>query len=311
MGCNRIEADSLTRLAFGHHRLGKLYAAHAAAAEATQIARQIQPIDQRLLSLTIYTEAWMLYELGQCDKALTMADEALTLMESLADEVHVARIQNLIGCIYQKTNRFVESADFLQHALNTFEQHELAIGIAVYNKNLGETALRQGDFEKAHSHFERANDIVQQLDHQDLRIIFADITGRIGAARKSCWWRRKAIALLTDVLNNAPQNWYLPDRARYLLAEAYLVQNQPALGLPHAQQAFRWSCGQGDPERLGHSWRVLGLLLAELSQSVTVVCAGEVLRVDSAECFTKSINCFHNANLLREEVLTPLAMGAM
>jgi CHAT domain-containing protein len=127
---------------------------------------------------TLYTIASIDVELGDRDKALSNATDALPLARAAASDQILGRVLDCIGGVHNEFSEKKEAIDYYMQALPLLQASGDRAGQAQTLNNMGVATLGLGDKQKALELFDQSTQILRQL--QD-RWMLARVASNIGA----------------------------------------------------------------------------------------------------------------------------------
>ncbi|MCK4614517.1 MAG: ATP-binding protein [Thermoplasmata archaeon] len=113
---------------------------------------------------TLYNNIGMIYRArGDYDRALDHYQKALKIFEELGDKAKTATLYNNIGMIYRARGDYDRALEHLQQALRIDKELGDRSGMATDLNNIGGIYDSRGDYEKALEHYQKALKIVEGL----------------------------------------------------------------------------------------------------------------------------------------------------
>lgn len=265
---------------------GDYQAALGSAKRAEEIARRADA--QVELALAVFGKGWALMRLGHAKAALALGEEALALgLELVPRAPHVvARSQNLIGIAYKMLGQYDQSIHYQKSALESFRESGDRRRVTGMLNNLGETARVRGDYCAAVALYQDALANAREIGDRDWEMVFLC---NLGGARVGLGEYRAAEADLRQVIHMARSiTWLALSETHRFLAEACLGQGKIKEALAAARRALKLAQETEAREFTGAAWRILGMVVAELPESVA---AGKDV-YDAAACFAGSLRIF-------------------
>lgn len=171
-----------------------------------------------------YQESHTLLLEGNLAEALTMANEALTLVEALpaqqqvaenyklstltwcilnGDPINLGRMYMLVGIIAGASGQNTKSVQYLTIALNIFEKHDYQREIAIVCSNLGNIYLIKAEYNLAQAVFHRTLDIAEKIGDAPTRSVglinLGVLAARSGNLIEAERWYCQALDLITQM----------------------------------------------------------------------------------------------------------------
>jgi tetratricopeptide (TPR) repeat protein len=235
-----------------------------------------------LLADVLYHKGWALYRLGQIEAAQALAHEGLALSRTAQAQKAEIRHLNLLSVLeYYSLDMYAAAVAHQQQALAIARQIGDRHSEGFLSNNLGDNYLLQGDYGRAAELYRQAAVIASDIGDRDGELAYLS---NLAGAEVQLELVDTAIERLTQVLANAPSNWYVLPDTYCFLAQAYLAQGKTEEAENALQMAW---CLAEASEQKGNVWHLLGLLAAQ---------SGRPVRPDSAENNRyQARNCFQAA----------------
>ena len=201
-----------------------------------------------------YQEGHTLWLEGNLSEALTMANEALTLSETLpaqtqvtggqplftltqrilnGDPINLGRMYLLVGTIEVASSQNTKAMQHLNIALNIFEQHDYQREIAIVCSNLGDIYLKKAEYGLAQTVFQRAFDIDKKIgDDPNTAVVLINLgvlAARLGKLVEAEDWYRQALTLTEQVSDLFYISLFSSYVATALIEQGKLDEAQPLL----------------------------------------------------------------------------------
>ncbi|HMI49895.1 MAG TPA: CHAT domain-containing protein [Candidatus Saccharimonadales bacterium] len=109
--------------------------------------------------------------LGEYDAAFQSADQARALFETLGDVRRLARLENNIGNIYHRQDRFEEAIAHYEKAYEQLLEYGDSEELTISLNNMAMCLISMNDFARALSTYARAKELLQTRDLPLLRLI--------------------------------------------------------------------------------------------------------------------------------------------
>lgn len=142
---------------------GRFERAFAYFAERRQIA---QALDQRqMVHECLHWESMQAARFGDPEQAVKLRVECLALARTLGDPRRIAWSQWEMAELRRLEGDLVAARQGYRDALQYFQEAQYFLGIAFYNRGLGDIALMEGDFEMARERFELYLELAKTDSH--------------------------------------------------------------------------------------------------------------------------------------------------
>jgi CHAT domain-containing protein len=109
--------------------------------------------------------------LGSYDRAFDLADRAQKIFHKLGDERRLARLENNIGNIYHRQDRFKEALEHYENAYRRLLLHSDSEELTISLNNMSMCLISMNDFAQALSTYERAKELLEARDLPLIRLI--------------------------------------------------------------------------------------------------------------------------------------------
>ncbi|HEX5840194.1 MAG TPA: adenylate/guanylate cyclase domain-containing protein [Anaerolineales bacterium] len=244
------------------------------------------------------------YRLGEPQKSLVLARQALEITNDLKDRDEKGRCLNLMAASLYTLGQYEQAEQEWENALTIFQElGNRRLGMDTLS-NLGVIADAQGDYETAFQRYHSALEIAREVGSRDGEIVF--LTNRGGALVALKHYAaaeadlRKAIELA-----GTEGSWCLPN-TYYYYAEAQLGLGSYESAYYSARQALALSQEDRVPENIGAAWRVMGMISEKTGNPVSLRQRGlgELIDYPAEDCFARSAEIFAEANIDGERART-------
>ncbi|HSH03440.1 MAG TPA: tetratricopeptide repeat protein [Anaerolineae bacterium] len=250
MGVSRFRAQGEPRL--------------AALAEAERIAMGMGE-EKGVLAAVLRLKGWTLFQLGEVDEALPLAERALKLSAEAGDDGLIAYCLNMIGAVYQLRGKFELAEAYMERALLMRRSLGNRVGESHILNNLGETVRTMGDFEGALAYYKQALAIMRGIgDKNSERYVRTSLAG----AQVALGEYEAALSNLAWVLEAGIRHTTILTVIYRYQAEAYLGVGQYEEALVSGREALATALVTETPHLVGQAWRVLGMVASELGEIV-------------------------------------------
>ncbi len=281
------QATALNAISFVEPRVGSFEAAMEAATDAMALLRGMDEPDRKLLSEALRGAGWLRLRLGDHEGARRLVEEARLASTSVGDDVGLSRSLNMLSLAASAVGDFGAAEAYIAQALAVARRIGDRRGEGVSLINLGEAARRRGDFEVAADRYREALAIQRELGDRDLEgLSLSNLGGAlVGSGRYA-----EALETLQSALAVFDEAGAAEHRSETLrfTAEARLGSGEVERALAVALEALSGARETGNPDQLGHAWRVLGRIAAARGEPVML--DGEPCDVD--KCFESSVAAF-------------------
>jgi class 3 adenylate cyclase/tetratricopeptide (TPR) repeat protein len=267
------------------------------AACAEESARSAGVPAQEELARALFRKGWALYRLGDTERALVLAGQALdfAIKQDLTHEI--GQDLNLLGSIHITLERYEEAARYLKRALEAFRRSGDRRMVAGTLNNLAVGASMRGDYRAAIPHYQQALSIAREIGNREGEMVFLF---NLGGARVREGEHRAAEVDLSEALDIAKAGGSSLVEVYSFLAEAYLGQGKTQEALSAAHQALVSAPEAAGQTALGEAWRVLGMVAAKLPEGVSIA----EISHDARSCFSESLRILAKAGLEAEQART-------
>jgi len=256
------------------------------------------------LARAFWIEGLARYRLGEAQKTLMLAEQALTITTDLNDRNEMARSLNLMAASLYTLGQYQQAERYWKDALEIFQ--ELAnrrLGMDTLS-NLGVIADARGDYEAAFQHYHSALEIAREVGYRDGEIVFLTNRGGEQVALKNYAAAeadlRKAIELA-----GVDGSWCLPN-TYYYHAEALIGLGKYEEAFYSARQSLALAKEARVPENIGAAWRVLGMVSEKTGKPIRLreTGLGELIDFPTEVCFRKSLEIFAETEMEGERART-------
>ncbi len=250
----------------------------------------------RLLGNTLAKQAWFLGRLGQPDRALSMLDQAVCLLESNHEIESLADARFYMGFLFYRQANFQRASDMVKQSLTIYRQINQLNGTARSLTLLGTSHLANQELELAEEFIQQSTNTLADGKYPTVRIENLLALAAIAYERRDLL---KAAELAEEAINYSIYfgNRMLQARALRLLAITRLSQGQleqadqlledcieilrktgdPALRAHALVERSRIGLQNGDA-RLASQYAVSALLLGhELGNRMIYMDVGQIL----------------------------------
>ncbi len=276
---------------------GDLEAALGNIEQVLELARE-RPETHRELTQALLGKGWILHRLNRSTEALPCAEQAWTRSETIHDPVLMVRSLLLLGGVHST----------LGHTRRTVRAHEQALALCrelknseclgvVYN-NLGVAAEDEGAYETAADYYRKAVDLARETEHYRGEILYLN---NLGGVLVRLGEHQAAIRVLRDVIRRQKDSrWFAFAHTYCALAEALLAQGHPEEALQAARHAWTLATHTRQRLHLGATWRVLGMIAAQMAAPVEI--QGQPMKAE--DCFAASLRLLTEIGAEQERSLT-------
>lgn len=158
----RVKANVLS--AAGHHKLSLTFYRRA-----LQAFRKIN--DDEGIARTLAASIQPKILLGEYDDAFQSADQAKTIFERLGDARRLARLENNIGNIYHRQDRFEEALGHYEKGYHQLLPYRDSEELTISLNNMAMCLITMNDFARALATYTSAKELLQEHDLPLLRLI--------------------------------------------------------------------------------------------------------------------------------------------
>jgi CHAT domain-containing protein len=141
---------------------GEYQSAVAVYDEAEQLFEQAK--DREGVGRTVTAAIHPHMMIGDYDRAFALAQKAQEIFFELGDARRLARLENNIGNIYHRQDRFQEALDHYEHAYQQLLPYRDSEELSISLNNMSMCLISLNDFAKAMSSYERAKYLLQDRD---------------------------------------------------------------------------------------------------------------------------------------------------
>ncbi len=282
---------------------------HGALASATRAETVAQATGTRL-EMALYAKGWALYRLGEMAAARVLGDQALALSMAVDDQLAIGRSLNLLGAVHDALGNHQQAAEYMAQGVELYRRMGARTRLTVLLNNLASSKMQSGDYAAAMRLCQEAVAIAHEDGNRNGEISFlSSLAGTqvylkdYAAAEAST---RQAIAMAGDA------TLFLLPETHGFLALALLGQGKLDEALAAAQRSLALSDELAVEDYLGLTWRVLGMVAAQLQTPLTV----GTRQCSAAVCFAESLRFLTDegmkgeyARTLREWASYELAHG--
>lgn len=246
-----------------------------------------------------------------------LLEEQTADVEADADSrEHLAFCRSALGSLYNKLGRYDKATYCLLGALESYREMDSQKAIANTLNHLGETGRLRGNPGASIPLYREALSIADAIGDKYGKLSYRTNLGGaligLGEFKSATKELQQVTSLSKDMA--LVVNWIGLPKACSFLAEAYLGQKEIAEALTTALQAHSQARQYGEPLWLGATWRVLGMVTAELaSDELPIIVEGA--EYDSRACFAESMSLLERItgdrnSAYREQSLTLRAWAA-
>lgn len=268
------------------------------ALRAEELARQSHADVE--VARALWAQGASSYRLGDGQRALLQAEQALTINTRLDNRTEMARCQNLIAAAHYSLGDYHTAEHYMENALAIFEElGNRAQSMDVLN-NLGVVADAHGDYNTAFLRFHSALEIAREIGYRDGEIVFLSNRGGMHVALGNY---SAAEADLEQAIQRAGKagSWILPG-TYYELCQASLKMGKQQQALEAARTSLALSQQDGSPEYIGAAYRALAMVARELVMPIAPR-DGEP-ECTSDELFEQSLRVLDQESMERERART-------
>lgn len=312
VGDTLAQARSWNRTSLVHEDQGAIRIHLESAQEAERLLATIEPRNaaERLacrleLAVALHRQGWARYRLGQPEAALKLADKALTLSLEIGSPAQRETIyaQRLLGVLYMMLGRYEEAHRYLEQALNAFQALGDRRWVSRMWNGLGENSRLQGDYRAAVTCYQSALIIALEIGNRNWEVMYRS---NLGGARVGLGEYEEAERELHKAVEMADAaGWGGLAETYCFLAQALLGQGKLAEAQETAHLAMTLSEQTEQPEFIGATWRVLGMLASQQGQREQA----ERAFAESHRIFTEISMGAERARTLREWARHEQAQG--
>jgi tetratricopeptide (TPR) repeat protein len=272
---------------------------------AEELARSIRAEEQ--IARCLWSQGATSFYLGDGQKALAKAEEALRINTRIDNRTEMARCLNLLAAAYYSLGDYRQAEQYWENALSLFQElGDRSKGMDVLN-NLGVIADASGDYNTAFQRYHSALELAREMGYRDGEIVFLSNRGGMHVALGNY---AAAEADLQQAIERAGKagSWILPG-TYYELCQAALHLGKRDEALSAARHALALSQQDGSPEYIGAAYRALGMVAKELGTPVAAQdgdganadpCSGEDYFEQSLRVLEPESNARERARTLRE-----------
>lgn len=291
------QARAWNSLSWVYDYQGKNQTALASAEQAEVLARRASPTAHSELAEALYSKGWELSRLGDHETALTVAEEALTLINAVTNPTTYIRILNLLGQAHAMLGHYKQSIHYRELALTIAREQGNREREGMMLNNIGEIYRAMGTHTKALKCYQEALSIFGEIGERQLESL---VLSNIGGVRGELGEWAEAEIELWQVIEQigAEGRWFLPQTYADL-AFVCLQQNKIEAALTAAQQGLSLAQTSENAECLGFAWRALGLVIAK-SKNRTL----QDTQQQPAECFAESLRVYQESGMIAERAKT-------
>jgi CHAT domain-containing protein len=249
----RAKADALyacgdNRAAVKHHE--KAFRIFEGLGERAQAARTLSHSIQPLILL------------GEYERAFKAADQARVIFTSLGETLRIASLENNVGNIFHRQDRFEEALAHYERAYQTLSKHEQWERVAVSLHNMAMCLIGLNDFPRSLDCYQKARDLSERYgmpllrDQADYNIAYlyyfrgeySRAIEMLLATRRACEVNGDAyhVALCYMDLSEIYLELTLSEEARQMAREAFLRFEKLSMGYEAAKSLANEAiaCGQ-------------------------------------------------------------------
>jgi len=276
---------------------GENQAALTSAEQAEVIARRAGPAAHSELAEALYSKGWELSRLGDHENALTVAEEALTLITAVANPTTYVRILNLLGQAHAMLGHYKQSIHYRELALTIAREQGNREREGMMLSNMGEIYRAMADHAKALRCYQEALFIFGEIGERQLEsLVLSNIGGVRGELGE---WAEAEIELWQVIEQIGDEGrWFLPQTYADL-AFVCLRQNKIEAAITAAQQALSLAQISENAECLGFAWRILGQVLTKSKNGKL-----KDTQRQPAECFAESLKVYQESGMIAEHAKT-------
>ncbi len=312
----RGQARAWEGLADVQHSQGDFRTALESARRAEEIARGAGDAARLELANAFYIRGWSLVWLGDPNTARELGEQILALTADLGEGARRehARGLKLIGLGHRD---FEQAIHYHERALAAFHALGDRRNVGATLITIGWTEHVRGDYRAAMARHQQALALAREIGNQWLE---SAVLSNIGCTKVRLGEYSAGEAELSKVTASVGSRtpFGLSETYGYL-AEARLGQGKLTEALEAARTALTLAKAQEIPDHIGLAWRVLGMIAAQLSESIDVGAgeeASEPARTfDATACFSESLRVYtgwsepERARTLREWARYDLGRG--
>jgi len=274
---------------------GDHHASLESAGNAETIAKDAGVSTQKELMMALCTKGWALYRLEDFEKAVMLAEEALTLSTKLDAKREIASSLYLLGWI--NSLHYDQSVSYVKKSLAILRELGDRAGVARMLNGLAFTAMRHGEWRSALNGFQEALTIAREIGNRSQEMGFLCNIGCVHGNLGEYVAAEADLQQVIEMMDEAGA-WFLSVDVYVCLARAYLGQEKIENALVAAQQAMTLAQKSEHPRELILAWRVLGKVAAVVTP----------VRIDksdytAAECFAKALQVCEESGSLQARAL--------
>jgi tetratricopeptide (TPR) repeat protein len=207
---------------------------------------------------------------------------------------------NLLGSVHYFLLNEYETADtYFEEAIALHLKNGDPGGAAVIMINQAESAMTQGDYQRAKTLLLGALSILRQNDNRMREI---SLMVSLSEAQTNLGEYKSAITNLTLVLSQTPEDWTYGAVAKNILAQTYLGLGEVEAALDTIKNSGSLE-NKDDPYNSGVAWRILGRIAARLDHPVEPTAESDK-GYTAADCFGHSLQIFIDIHNKRERAVT-------
>jgi DNA-binding SARP family transcriptional activator/Flp pilus assembly protein TadD len=268
--------------------------------EAERLLRLADMPEKDWLVRSLQRRGWAHLRMGEAKRALAAAEEARELSLKTRDNVLSPNILNLLGSVYYFLLNEYETADtYFEEARALHLKNGDPGGAAVIMMNQAESAMAQGDYQRAEILLLEALSILRESRNRMREI---SLMVSLSEAQTNLGDYDSAITNLSIVLSQTPKDWTYGGVAKNILAQAYLGLGEVEAALDMIKTSGSLE-NKDDPYNCGVGWRILGRIAACLERPAAPNPESDK-RYTAAECFGRSLKIFTNIDNKRERAVT-------
>ena len=245
---NALYACGENRLAVEHHE--KAFRLFEALGERMEAARTLSHSIQPSILL------------GEYERAFKAADQAREIFKDLGETLRIASLENNVGNIFHRQDRFEEALAHYERAYETLSKHEQWERVAIALHNMAMCLISLNDFPRSLDCYQKARDLSERYsmpllrDQADYNIAYlyyfrgeySRAIERLFATRRACEANGDAyhVALCYVDLSEIYLELNLSEEARLMAREAFLRFEKLSMGYEVAKSLANEAiaCGQ-------------------------------------------------------------------
>lgn len=264
------QARSWNRTSLVHEDQGAIRIHLESAQEAERLLETIEPQSDeeqlacRLeLAVALHRQGWARYRLGQPEAALQLAEKALAQSLEIGPPAQREAIyaQRLLGVLHMMLGRYEAAHRYLEQALNAFQALGDRRWVSRMWNGLGENSRLQGDYRAAVTCYQSALIIALEIGNRNWEVMYRS---NLGGARVGLGEYEEAERELRRAVEMADASgWGGLAETYCFLAQALLGQGRLNEAQETAHLAMTLSEQTEQPEFIGATWRVLGMLASQ------------------------------------------------